>query len=243
MRLRYPILTAVLILAALAAACETSSRVVQTTTASAPLENAASADVRIRPGAGEVSVRGGDIDVLMNGTFRFNRRHWEPRVDFLKVGDRSRLVVERRRSRTIFLGSVRNTWDLELTNRIPLDLDFDFGAGEARLDLRGLKLNSLKVDMGVGDLTLDLSGPRSESLEASLDGGIGHATIYLPSEIGVRLRIDGGLGKVNAPGFIKNERYYANEAYGKTPTSIDLEVDAGIGSIDLKLRGAKTANF
>ncbi|MBM3310640.1 MAG: hypothetical protein FJY80_03940 [Candidatus Aminicenantes bacterium] len=243
MRLRHPVLFAALILSALAAACETGSRVVQTTTASAPLENAVSADVRIRPGAGEVTVRGSDIDTLMNGTFRFNRRHWEPRVDFLKVGDRSRLVVERRRSRTLFLGTVRNTWDIALTNRIPLDLDFDFGAGEARLDLRGLKLNSLTIDMGVGDLTLDLSGPRAESLEASIDGGIGHATIFLPSEIGVRLRIDGGLGSINAPGFIKSERYFTNEAYGKTPTTIDLEVDAGIGSIDLRLRGAKSAEF
>jgi len=244
MRLRFPALIAFVILAALAAACENSPRIDQTTTAVTPLDNAASADVRIRPGAGEVIVRGGEIEDLMKGTFRFNRRHFEPRVDVLKIGDRARLVIERRRSRTIFLGSIRSAWEIQLTNRIPLDLDFDFGAGEANLDLRGLKIRRLAIDMGVGELTLDLTGPRPERLEASIDGGIGEATVYLPTEVGVRVRVDGGLGSIRADGFVKTGKVFTNPAGEKSGSiAIDLEIDGGIGSVNLKLKDAKTASF
>jgi len=145
------------------------------------------------------------------------------------------------RSRGFHLGRKHNEWELELTNRIPLDLDFDFGAGEARLDLRGLQLRSLAVDMGVGELTLDLSGVRSESLKASINGGVGHATVYLPSEIGVR--VDGGLGSINAPGFARDGHFYTNAAYGRVKIQIDLDIEAGIGQIDLKTGGRSTAAF
>ena len=224
-------------------ACDRVAREMQTTSSTVPLAGIKSSEIRIRPGAGEVVVRGGEIGDLMKADFRFNRRHWEPRVDFSDSGGRGRLVVERPRSRTFLLGRVRNEWDIELTNRIPLDLDFDFGAGKANLDLRGLSLRSLVIDMGVGELELDLTGDRSESLKASIDGGIGHATILLPSDIGVRVRIDGGLGAVDAPGFSKNGHDYTNAAFGRSKIEIDLEIDAGIGQIDLKMRGRSTASF
>jgi hypothetical protein len=224
-------------------ACERVEREMLESNSTIPLEGIQSSEVRIRPGAGEVFVKGGDIGALMKAGFRYNRRHWEPRVDFFESGGRGRLIVERRRSRTFLLGRVRNTWDIELTNRIPLDLDFDFGAGEARLDLSGLRLRSLAIDMGVGELILDLTGDRSESLEASIDGGIGHATVLLPFEIGVRVRIDGGLGSIAAPGFTNNGHVYTNAAYGRTKVRIDLEINAGIGQIDLKMRGGSAASF
>ncbi|MBM3293330.1 MAG: hypothetical protein FJY82_02270 [Candidatus Aminicenantes bacterium] len=244
MRLHSTALFAVIVLATLAAACERTPRIDQTTTAVTPLDNATSASVRIRPGAGEVVVRGGEIGDLMKGTFRFNRRHFEPRVDVLKVGDRARLVIERRRSRTIFLGPIRSTWDIQLTNRVPLDLDFDLGAGEAELDLRGLNLRSLAVDMGVGKLTLDLTGTREGRLEASIDGGIGEATVYLPTEVGVRVRVDGGLGSIRADGFVKTGKVFTNPAGEKSGSvAIDLEIDGGIGSVSLRLRDSRSASF
>lgn len=224
-------------------ACERAARDMQATSSTIPLAEIKSGEIRIRPGAGEVVVRGGDTGDLMKADFRFTRRYGEPRVDFSERGGRGRLVVERRRSRTFLLGRIRNEWDIELTNRIPLDLDFDFGAGKANLDLRGLQLRSLAIDMGVGELELNLTGDRSESLKASIDGGIGHATILLPSDIGVRVRIDGGLGSVDARGFSKSGHDYTNAAFGRTKIQIDLEIDAGIGEINLKMRGSSAASF
>jgi hypothetical protein len=208
----------------------------QTTTASVPLDNAESASVKLRLAAGEMKLLGGAIDALMTGFFSFNRKRWEPVVDHRRIGKQVRLTVEQRRSMIISLGRNRNLWDLQFTNRIPLELEISAGAGRAEIDMKGLQVKRLTMHMGAGEIELDLSGERSLSLEGSLNGGVGSAVIYLPTQVGVRLRIDGGLGSVDARGLVKNGNIYTNEAYGKTAATIDLRVHAGIGSIELRQR-------
>ncbi|MEW5900151.1 MAG: toast rack family protein [Acidobacteriota bacterium] len=202
---------------------------------STPLEGVTSAEVEIRMPAGELEVSGAPLDVLMSGSLRFSSRRREPRVHFQKSGDRGFLRIAHRRH-GIFIGASRNQWDIQLTESIPLDLKLDLGAGEARLDLRGLKVKSLDIDMGVGELEIDLSDKRSADLEVKIDGGIGHGRVYFPSSVGVRVRVDGGLGSVDAPGFEKRGDVYTNDALGKSPVTIEVSVDAGIGSIDLRMK-------
>ena len=40
----------------------------------------------------------------------------------------------------------------------------------------------------------------------------------------------------DARGLNKNDHIYTNDAYGETEITIDIEIDAGIGSIDLRLK-------
>jgi hypothetical protein len=201
-----------------------------------PLAGLDSAEIALNLAAGKLTVRGSDGADLVTGTFRYNKTRLEPGVDFSRNGSRGRVVIRHRRRSMNLFGRIRNTWDLELSKRIPLDLDIDCGAGESLLDLRGLDLRSLTVDMGVGELRADLTGERTRSLDVSVDGGVGEATFELPAAIGVKVEVDGGLGSVRAPGFAKDGHVYTNEAWGKTAVSITVSVDAGIGSVNLKLR-------
>jgi hypothetical protein len=209
---------------------------IKESTASIPLSNAESANIQLRMAAGELNIHGANTDVLLTGSFQYNIKRWEPFIDHHMFGTQTRVTIEQRRSPGITFGRTRNTWDLQLTNRIPLELEMNFGAGRAELDLRNTLLKNINLHMGVGDADIDFSGDRSINLEGSIKGGIGHASIVLPSHIGVRIRLDGGLGSVQAPDFTKDGHIYTNEAYGKTPVSIDLEIKAGIGAIELRLR-------
>ncbi len=209
----------------------------QEKTENVPLGGVGEAEIALDISAGEIVVRGADSADLLAGTFRYNRPRLEPEVNVVRgLADRARVSVRHlRRGGTIF-GRVRNTWDLTLSTRVPIDLDLDCGAGRTDLDLRGLDLKSLTIDMGVGELKADLTGERSRSLDVTVDGGVGEATFVLPAAIGVRVEVDGGLGSVNAPGFAKSGRVYTNEVWGRTEASITISVDAGIGSVNLKLR-------
>jgi len=211
-------------------------------TESIPLGAIKAADVRLKMGAGEIRIRGGAED-LLTGRFRTNVPRWEAAVEHHSSGDVERVTIEQRRQPGIALGSARNEWDLALTGKIPLDLDLSFGAGRADIDLRGVAARRLTLHMGAGEVDLDLSGDRAASLDGTLNGGVGSGSVILPSEIGVRVRVDGGLGSVDAPGFGKDGRVYTNAAYGKTATAVELSVHAGIGSINLRLAGGKTAAF
>jgi hypothetical protein len=191
--------------------------------------------VSIKMSAGELDVRAGESGDLMKGSFYYNRRPWEPRIDHQVSGGVARLLVEQRRMGPAF-GRVRNNWDIELSRKTPMELRLDLGVGKAEIDLNGVPVTKLDIQVGVGGMDLDLSEARAESLTGQIEGGIGRAEILLPEDIGVRIRIEGGLGSIDAPGFIRDGGEYRNEAWGKTAVGLDLGIEAGIGRIELRLK-------
>jgi hypothetical protein len=195
---------------------------------------AESAEVNLKMGAGELRVSGG-ARALLEAEFTYRSRRRPPEVDYHVAAGRGVLTVRNPRSGGPHFGSSKNEWDVRLNGGIPIKLEIDLGAGESRLDLSELDLRALTIDMGVGEMRLDLRGHYAQDLDVSIDGGIGSGTIYLPGNAGVRVRVDGGIGSVHAPEFTKSGHVYTNGAYGKAPLTIDVNVDAGIGSIDLRL--------
>lgn len=195
---------------------------------------AESIGVNLKMGAGELRVSGG-AQALMEAEFTYRNRRRAPEVDYRVSGTKGILTVRHRRSSGPFLGSSKNEWDIRLNSGIPVKLEIDIGAGESRLDLSEIDLRALTIDMGVGEMKLDLRGKHERNLDVSIDGGVGSGKIYLPREVGVRVRVDGGIGSVHAPKFTKSGHAYTNDVYGKAPVTIDVSVDAGIGSIDLRL--------
>jgi hypothetical protein len=185
-------------------------------------------------GAGELELRAVDQEPLLEASFEFNRERNRPEVDYRLIGDKGRLEVRHARRRGVHFGTTRNRWDLRLSRAVPVELAVDLGAGQSDLDLRGLELERLDIDMGVGEMTLDLQGGHERSFDVKIDGGVGSATLHLPTEVGVRVKVDGGLGSVNAHGLTKRSGAYVNDAYGRSGVTIEVDIDAGIGSLDLR---------
>jgi len=227
------ILIAAIGLALTFVACE-ENRETRTETRIVEAGGAEAVEVDLRMGAGELRLHGG-ASALMEGRFETNYEPWIPEVNYAVHERRGELTVRQRRSTGLHLGHKTNDWTVGLNGGLTTGLKVRLGAGESRIDVRGMALDSLDIQMGVGELDLDLGGPRAKALRARIEGGVGSGTIRLPRDIGVRIEVNGGLGSINAHGFDKRGHTYTNEAYGRTPVSIDVKVEAGIGSIDLKL--------
>jgi len=227
----------ILTISCLAVGLAACARVRETKTDALKVElgEAKSASIEMRMSAGELSIQGG-AGALAEGSFTYDVPRWKPEVDYHVFNNQGRLSIEQRRRVGVFFGHQENRWDIRLNNAVPLELKLKFGAGEGNLDLRGLSLTSLGIDMGVGSLKLDLSGERKENLDVRIKGGVGEGTIYLPEGVGVRAKVKGGIGSVHAGSMHKDGEVYTNDAYGKTTVSINISVEAGIGSIHLKMR-------
>jgi hypothetical protein len=87
--------------------------------------------------------------------------------------------------------------------------------------------------MGAGQVDVDLTGDRKSDLNAVINGGVGQATIHLPSRVGVIATAKGGIGSINVSGLEHDGGDYVNRVYGKTPATIRLRVEGGIGQIRL----------
>ncbi len=217
------------------AACDEprDSRYQMTETRTIALEGAARAEVGVHMGAGEMTLRGASQEALLEASFAFNRERNRPEVEYRKFGDKGILEVRHARRRSINFGPTRNRWDLVLGDAVPLDLKVDLGAGRSEIDLRGLKIERVEIDMGVGETSLDLRGPHASGFLVKIDGGVGSGKIDLPAEVGVRVKVDGGLGSIDAHGLTKQSGAWVNDAYGKSPITIEVDIDAGIGSLEL----------
>jgi len=237
---KHLLLIAALLLILLTSQCNTGPREeagsLQTDTKTVALGGAQSARVNISMSAGELKITGGSQpkDQLMDATFTYNVSHWKPDVEYNVSGDAGTLVIEQPHAgRTI--GNTRNEWEIHLNDKVPSQMDVSLGAGKASLVLGGMVLSSLQLSMGAGETTLDLTGNWKNNLSAHVQGGVGKAVVRLPRDVGVHVIAHGGLGAINANGFTKQGDAYVNEAYGKSPITLDITVEGGVGEIDLEM--------
>jgi hypothetical protein len=198
-------------------------------------KNADSARAKLQMGAGELHLAGG-ADQLMEGEFSYNVSDWKPKVSYDVSGGEGELVVKQGSAEGASLGGkARNEWDISFNDEVPTDLVVQMGAGESDLDLDSLALTGVDLQMGAGKTTVDLTGDYAQSFDASIEGGVGEATVLLPSEVGVKAKAEGGLGKINAEGLKKVGDSYVNDAYGESDVNLGVEVQGGVGEINLKV--------
>jgi hypothetical protein len=231
----------------------------QTRSETVELDDADSVDVELTMGVGELNIVGGESD-LMEADFTYNVEDWNPEVTYQVSGGRGELAVTHPAVEDE-IGIPDDTdlvyrWDLAFNDDVPMDMTISVGAGETNLSLGTLALNSLSVEGGAGDLTIDLANGRlveldvnlgagevtldlggdwSQDLQASLQGGVGELTLILPTAVGVRVTAEGGLGNVNAEGLSQEGDAYVNDAYGDSDVTLNIDVEGGVGDINLRL--------
>jgi hypothetical protein len=197
-----------------------------------PRDASKSLRVDLRMGAGTLRVRGGS-DKLLVGDFTYNVPDWKPDIRYNSNETRGTLSIEQPGRHHTTIGRLHYEWSLRLNDDVPTDLNVNFGAGEATLDVGSLYLRVVDVNMGVGQLVLDLRGTPRHDYEVHIQGGVGEATVRLPANVGVSARGSGGIGSIEVRGLHKEGSRWINDAYDSSKTQIRVDVSGGIGSIKL----------
>ena len=197
------------------------------------LQGAKTVRAELKMGAGQLDIEGGSSH-LLNSRFLFNRKWDSPRVNYhVGTDGKGELEISQDKGSGINFGTTDNNWDLTFSNDVPLEFRIDMGAGQGNLKFRDMNVTELELHMGAGQVELDLTGPRKSDLDVTIKGGVGQASIRLPKDVGVRAHAAGGIGSVDADGLKKEGSDYINDVYGKTPHKITLDVQGGIGEIEL----------
>ncbi|HEY6464523.1 MAG TPA: toast rack family protein [Candidatus Acidoferrales bacterium] len=195
------------------------------------LQGATTVTANLNFPAGELNISGGSPH-LVDADLDYYDGNAEPTFDYAVTSGHGQLNVSDNDHGAHFNGG-DNRWNLHFNDTVPLDLTLQMGAGQSNLQLANVNVTHLEAHMGAGEMILDLTGPRKQDLSVDIHGGVGQARIRLPKDIGVRAHAKGGIGSVNTNGLTRQGDEYVNAAYGKSPTTIDLNVEGGIGEIDL----------
>jgi hypothetical protein len=199
------------------------------------LQGAQSVTANIDIPAGSLDMSGGaSVNQLLNANFDYHEADGQPRVEYEVSGGHGDLSITQENKSHLHFATSRNDWQLRFADNVAMDMNVQIGAGSSNLRLQGLSVNNLEVQAGVGQMNLDLTGPRKSDLHVDIHGGVGSAVIHLPKDVGVRVHASGGIGSVSPHGLTREGDDYVNAALGKTPATIDLTIEGGIGSVSLR---------
>jgi hypothetical protein len=193
-----------------------------------------SVTAKIEIPAGELTIDGGST-LLLDAGFDYTDDMGKPSVSYTVNGKTGRLDISQHERGGIHLGDSHEDWNLKFGDT-PMELEIQMGAGEGHLNFQRIDLSRLRVEAGVGNFNVDLTGDRKRNLTADIQGGVGNATILLPNNVGVLVHASGGIGNIDRRGIWRTEGDgYANDAYGKSPVTIRLKAEGGVGNITLIL--------
>ena len=188
------------VLLLLAAAVPAGAQHWRTVDVSRQLRDTAAHEVRIRYGAGSLDVRPADGAVLFTMHLRYDEEALTPvhrydatsRTLTLGLGDGS--VRLGRSLGKESHGELR----VALTRAVPLSLDLDLGAAEARLDLGGLLLHEVDIETGASDSRVSFGVPNRIPMERLVvSAGAANLELTGVSNANARsLSIESGVGNV-----------------------------------------------
>ena len=188
--------------------------------------------IRVRYSAGRFSLRPTNEPVLFSMQLRYDEERMRPIHEYDSVTHRATLGVDgsaqwKPRRGDEDVGEMR----LALSRNVPMDLDLELGATQARVDVGGLSVNRLRVQTGAADAVLDFSEPnRTRMREMDIElGAAGFVITNLGNANVDAIRVEGGVGSVDLDfgGAIQDDvSVDANVALGKL--SLHLPRDVGV---------------
>jgi len=171
---------------------------------------------------------------MLDADFRYSYSSDAPRVDYHVDGGVGQLNISQE-SHSVHFGRSENDWNLHFSKGHSARVKVDMGAGQGDLHFRDISLTRLDLNLGAGQMDVDFTGDRKADLTADIEGGVGQANIRLPKNVGVIAHASGGIGSIDVHGLKRDGDSYTNDAYGKSPATIHLKVEGGIGQITLNV--------
>ena len=179
--------------------------------------------VRVRYGAGRLSIRPADEGSLYRMHLRYDEETFEPVARY--EGDRLDLGIESIRNHVDWPGD-RDSGEMELSlaRNVPMALDLEFGAVKADLDLGGLQMTRLDLSTGASESAVRVSEPNPISMEtASFEVGAADFHIWELGNLNAeRITVDAGVGNL------------VLSFTGRWERDAEVSVDMGLGALELR---------
>lgn len=208
-------------------------RAPDTERASLPLDGARRARVTLRHGAGRLSVdSGAGPENLFEGEFG-GGLDLHPRRD----GDLQDVTLGVPVQVFPFFWGPGYTldWSLRLTPNIPISLDLETGANEARLNLTGLQVTDLRLKSGASSTVL-LLPENAGATRARIESGAASVRVEVPSNVAARIQVRSGLSsiQVDSRRFPRLGEFYQSPDYETAANRVDLAIETGVGSVEVR---------
>lgn len=179
-------------------------------------------DVRVRFGAGRLSIEPGDMGTLYKMYLRYDEESFEPVAEY--EDGRLDLGVEGTKHSLRWRKEDTQEMELFLARDVPMNLDLEFGAVRANIDLGGLQMTELELQTGASESRVDISVPNPIRMShASLEVGAADFHVHNLGNLNAEtITVDAGVGNM------------VLDFRGDWAGDADVSVEMGLGALELR---------
>lgn len=204
--------------------------------ATIPLEGAEQARIRLKHGAGELTVRAGAGPTsLLSGSFSGGAHITLNRG----AGILETAIAPPSGWAGMWLlsgwGSRIMDWDILLNPDVAISLAIESGASRIELDLEKMQLEALSLQTGASSARVTLPG-RAGSSRVSIDSGMAAVSVWAPEGVAAQIHAEGGLASISVDEqrFPRQGQVYRSPDYDTAENRVDLVIKTGMGSVDVR---------
>ena len=190
------------------------------------------ADVTVRAGASKLAIKSDDISEVLRAELKSKGVKLEK--DIGREGDTQKIVLSGGMQGGVWLGPQQTTWDITMTERLPMKLTIDAGASNVNADLSKVQITNLAVKAGASSTVITL-GDRRTNVNVDIDSGASSTVLRIPKNSGVRLSFDGGLSSREFGDLREvSEGEYQSENNDTAANHIVIKANAGAASFKIE---------
>jgi hypothetical protein len=179
-------------------------------------------DVRIRFGAGRLSVERAEPGTLYRMHLRYDEESFEPVAEY--QDGRLDLGVDGTRHSIRWRKDDSQEMEVFLPGEVAMDLDLEFGAVRADVDLGGLRMRELDLQTGASESRVDVSEANPVRMSrATMEVGAADFHVRNLGNLNAeRITVDAGVGNV------------VLDFRGAWQGDSNVTVDMGLGALELR---------
>jgi hypothetical protein len=126
-------------------------------------------------------------------------------------------------------------WNLNIAQGIPLEIIVDSGASDTRIDLSELLVTKIALNSGASSTWITMPA-RAGLTKGVFKTGAASLELIIPAGVAARIRTSGALAsiKVDLSRFPRSGGFYQSADYDTAVNKIDMQVETGVGSVDIR---------
>jgi hypothetical protein len=200
-------------------------------TFSIALQNAKTVRYKFSHGAGQIKISGGaptGIALVGSSAEGVNKKN---ELD----GDRLEVRVEAGASFIPFIGPSDGVYRFQLSNEIPSTIRIETGASQLDMNLTDVLASEIRLQTGASNSNVTL--PARGASHMDLEAGAASINIRIPDGVSGRVRVKEGLTSltIDTSRFPQvDTRLYQSTDYDTAANRTDINIEAGLGSINIK---------
>lgn len=175
-------------------------------------------------GAGKLRISPGSNQYYIVNTIK-TADSKDPEMNVEKTD--STAIIGIKRHGSLAIKQREESWDIALSPDILVDMSVDYGAADANIDLRTLKIENLSMHLGATNTELIFG---TFPTKVTIEAGASTINMRFPKGYGAKVTVDGGLVENKFPGFVEEDNTYTNGN-----ETIEVKIKAGAATLSGEL--------